>query len=375
VWRDKILIKICIISPAAYPLLQASEEIPSAGGAEAQFMTLGLTFAEQGYEVHYIVDDFGQADLERVGNVTVHKVALKYMGGPNYYVIQAWVKLWRTLLKIGADIHLIKVPRDLLLVLGLFCRIFKKKLIFVGQSDADVDPAFLKKSSNLFSYWFFRIGMKWTDYVVAQNEKQKKGFAEIYRKRTRIIKNITTLPAMDEIQKEEYILWVGNSLPKKQPEKFLELAKSLPKYKFRMIMSLTPQNQDDSFIRTSLSEIPNLDYLGFVPFHKIGDYYQKASLFVSTSLSEGFPNTFLQAWQNSTPVISLHIDPDGIVTKNKLGRVSGTFEKLKYDVKEFMEDGTARMYIGENAKRYVEENHSPSTIVEQYLDLFRELMK
>lgn len=365
--------KICIISPSVYPLLKEGTKAESAGGAEAQLRILGLAFSEQGYDVHYIVDDFGQADIERIGNVTVHKVALKYMGGPNYYVISAWLRLWRTLSKIAADVHLIKVPRDLLLVLGLFCRMFRKKLIFIGQIDTDVDPAFLKKSSNVLSYWFFRIGMKWTDYVVAQNEKQKKGFAETYRKRTRIIKNITTLPAMDKIRKEEYILWVGNSLPKKQPEKFLELAKSLPEYKFKMIMSLTSQASDDSFIRDKLSDTPNLDYLGFIPFSKIAEYYQKASIFVSTSLREGFPNTFLQAWQHRCPVVSIHVDPDGVIKKYELGRQSLTFERFCEDIRELMEDERLRAYVGENAKNYVEANHSRNIIVQQYLDLFREL--
>jgi len=364
--------KICIISPAAYLLFKENEKFYSAGGAEAQLKTIGLALAKQSYEVHYIVDDFGQPLREKIGDITAHKVALKYRGGPNYYLLTCWITLLKTLYEIGADIHLIKLPRHLLFPLALFCKFMKKKLIFISQTDWDADLASLKKAENNFSYWFFRIGLLWVNYVVTQNEKQRKGFLKSYGRKAQIIKNALTLPDCKNFKEKGYILWVGNSHNAKQPEKFIELAKCLPEYQFKMIMALVSQNPNDSFVRDKLGSIPNLEYLGFVPFSHIADYFKGSSLFVSTSVREGFPNTFLQSWQYRTPVVSLYIDPDGVIERYNLGRISGSFRKMCADIKELMADKGLRKKMGRDIENYINENHSLQMVISQYLNLFEQ---
>jgi len=368
------MIKICIISPAAYPLLKNDDKIKSSGGAEAQLTTLGQAFSNNGFEVHFIVDDYGQANKEKVGRLILHKVAFRYLGGQNYFLLSDWFNLVRTLMGIGADIHLIKVPRNLLLPLGLYCRIAKCKLMLIGQTDKDVDPDYLKMNENVISYWFFRIGLLWVDYVLAQNEKQKIGYLKSYKKRAEIIRSVVTLPESEATEKSEYVLWVGTQRPLKQPELFIDLAKKLPEINFKMIMAPSQKNCK-AFSLNSLSKIPNLEYLGFVPFSSIPTYFKRASLLVNTSKIEGFPNTFLQAWQYGTPVVSVNVDPDDIIKKYNLGRQSGSFKRLCDDVKVLMEDPKLRKASGIKAKKYVDNNHSIDVIIPRYLELFHELQK
>ena len=62
-------------------------------------------------------------------------------------------------------------------------------------------------------------------------------------------------------------------------------------------------------------KLPNVTFLGTVPPIEMEGWFKKKKLFMNTSIREGFPNTFLQAWMNRVPVVSLNIDPDGIIEK------------------------------------------------------------
>jgi glycosyltransferase involved in cell wall biosynthesis len=366
--------KICIVSPRAYPLLVNMDNL-SQGGAEAQFKTIGFRLAEEGWDVHFVVDDYGQAQKEKADNITIHKVGLPYMGGSKCDLPGAWMKLWKVLEELAAEIYMIKTPRHLLLPIGLYCRKVGARLVFIGQIDSDVDPEFVRHSEGLFGYILFRAGMKLVDHAVAQNSIQAKGFTYVYRRKASTIGNLLTLPVGDGYTKKDFILWVGNSLPKKQPHLFPELAKRLPQYRFRMIMSVARQSPDDTAIREAAASLPNLEYLGFVPFGEIAEHFQNAKLFVSTSLREGFPNTFLQSWQYATPVVSLQVDPDELIQRHGFGRLSSTLEQMCVDVGELMEDEFKRATAGRLAKEYVEANHSVEAIVGQYIALLSSLAK
>jgi glycosyltransferase involved in cell wall biosynthesis len=364
--------KVCIISPAVYPLLKKSKKIQTAGGAEAQLLTLGSGLHEKGFDVHYIVDDFGQKTVEIIRGVAAQKVPLRYMGGKNRHIVVDWARLLLVLKRIHADVHLIKLPRNLLLPVGLFSRLFRKKLIFIGQIDNDVDPEFIKKNENLYSYLFFKAGLAFVDFIVAQNENQKAGFAKAFGKRSRVIKSFLTLPEAEGKTDKGYVLWVGNDLPKKQPHFFVELAKQLPQYRFKMIMSRTGYQFSLPIIEQA-GQVPNLEFLGFVPFSEIHEHFQKASLFVSTSKREGFPNTFLQSWQYETPVVSLSVNPDSVIDRFELGEVCCTFDRLCEQVDQLMHDESERCRRGGNGKKYVNQNHSVEIVLEQYLSVFNEL--
>lgn len=367
-------ISVCFVSPNIYPLLKGDETTKIAGGAEAQLRMIGLTLAESSaYAISYIVSDFGQSNYERIGAVSVHKAPIRYMGGPSYHLFFDWLNFFKVLRKVDADIYVIKLPRNLLLPLGVFCRFWRKKLVMIGQIDADVDLGALRKAENSFSYWCYRIGMRWVNFVVSQNDVQLKGFREVFGKKSAVIKNIQTVMGQVLTRKDGYILWVGRNLAKKRPELFVKLAEMLPEYRFKMIMAPS-RVRDEAFITDLVANTPNLEYLGFVPFVQIAEHFQRASLFVSTSELEGFPNTFLHAWQFGTPVASLQLDPDGVIERYQLGCCAANIQDLAVQVRELMEYDEARKEAGARAIRYVDEHHSKAAVVKQYEALFGELV-
>ena len=62
-----------------------------------------------------------------------------------------------------------------------------------------------------------------------------------------------------------------------------------------------------------LRATPNIEYLGQVAPERAQQLMADAALLLSTSDEEGFPNTFVQAWSSGTPVVSLKVDPDGVI--------------------------------------------------------------
>lgn len=362
--------KICIISPGAYPLLKDIKTVRSAGGAEIQFTKLGVALAERGYNVHFLVGDYGQPDVEKYRGLTIHKVVLHYQGGSNLFLPLDWLKLFITLWSISAKIHLLKVPKDLLLPVSLFCRFVRKRLVYVGQSDKDVDFSVLYSIQNKIAVLMYRLGLAFTDYAVAQNSVQLKGFERLGLK-SQIIHNMITLSS-EKGEKKGYILWVGNSTENKQPELFIEVAKTLPQYDFKMILAPSGDADNNRFTELA-SNIENLEYKGFVPFSEIGGYFQEASILVNTSLREGFPNTFLQSWQCGTPVVSLKVDPDRVIERFGIGRLSGTLDQMVRDIHDIMKAPNVRNQMGDSGREYVERNHSVSFAVSEYMKLFHEL--
>lgn len=360
--------RVCFISPSAYPLLDPSYGGGWSGGAEAQFTTVARELSRAGLDVHFIVGDFGQPNRMELGGLTIHRAAFRYMGGSNKYLLPDWLRLLRILRDIQADYHLIKVPRHLLLLLGLHCKLHGGCLIFVGQKDSDFDESQVCKHEGRLGWWLYRAGMRLVSAVVAQTETQQVGFRQIFSKDSVVVRNVLTLEDDTDIKKDDYVLWVGNSSEDKQSHLVPELARALPHIRFRMIMSGSYRGAD-AFIRAHLNELPNLEYLGSVPFNEISRHYKHARLFISTSRCEGFPNTFLQSWQYRTPVISLMVDPDNVIERHELGRLSGDLENMVRGIQEIYGDSVLCERLGSNAHRYAYEHHSLKAAVNGYIGL------
>jgi glycosyltransferase involved in cell wall biosynthesis len=109
-----------------------------------------------------------------------------------------------------------------------------------------------------------------------------------------------------------------------------------------------------------------VDYRGQVSPDEALRLMSEAALFLSTSVEEGFPNTFLQAWSAGTPVVSLTIDPDRIIAHHRLGKVSCTIEQAIADIRELIGSPKAREAISCRARRYVANNHSSAALIAMF---------
>jgi glycosyltransferase involved in cell wall biosynthesis len=105
------------------------------------------------------------------------------------------------------------------------------------------------------------------------------------------------------------------------------------------------------------------------------EYYIQSSVFVNTSVVEGFPNTFLEAWTHCVPVVSLMIDPDEIICENKLGFHSKTFQQMIVDIECLLQNDGLRNEMALNGRKYIRESHDVKKITDQFINLLASLEK
>jgi glycosyltransferase involved in cell wall biosynthesis len=114
--------------------------------------------------------------------------------------------------------------------------------------------------------------------------------------------------------------------------------------------------------------IPNLEFLGAVPYGEVNQYFSRAKVFVNTSEIEGFPNSFLQAWIRGVPVVSF-FDPDDLISTQGLGASpKGEVEMVKA-VEHFLSDDEYRESVSSVTRAYTLENYSPQKIAARYIEL------
>jgi glycosyltransferase involved in cell wall biosynthesis len=362
--------RVCIVSIDAYPLL-AKKDIEVVGGAELQCVLLARELPKHSFDVSFVVSDFGQESPEIIDDIRVVKAYPA--DAPMGIRFSTLSRTWRALCQADADIYY--GFRGIAGIMALFCLIKRRELIINIPHDMDVKIKPVAKR-NIYD-WLWWFDMKMATSVIAQTEYQHVMLRENYGRDSVIIKAFHPIEGK-RIEKSmpPVVMWAARIGPEwKQPEVFLQLAKAIPDTRFQMIGGPSENVSLYEKIKEQASDIPNLEFVGFVHHHEIGRYFEKASIFVNTSTAEGFSNTFLEAWSRYTPVVSLNVDPGEIICQQRLGFHSKTFEQMVADVKLLLSDNELRQELGQNGRRYVEQEHELGRVVEQFVRLFNQLVK
>jgi glycosyltransferase involved in cell wall biosynthesis len=166
------------------------------------------------------------------------------------------------------------------------------------------------------------------------------------------------------------VLWIANLKPLKRPEIFVRLAQKFmhtARVEFVMMGRLAPGLKGRENLLRQIENTPNLKYIGQVPQEEVNRRLDQGHILVNTSRYEGFSNTFVQAWMRSVPVVSLSVDPDNILVRERIGFHSNTFERLCHDLKVLIQNRELRQDMGNRARNYACENHSVEKMVQSFL--------
>ena len=368
--------KICFVGMDNYPVLNPAKGSEYIGGESVQQTLLSMAFRDLGYSVSMLVKDFGQQQGETIDGIRVWKAFRDEAGFPVLrYVHPRLTSIWSALEKADADIYYQSCAGMLTGVVSHFCRKYKRTFVFRLAHDTDCIPG-----QQLIRFWrdrkIYEYGLRRADLIVAQGVRQIELLRRNYDLSSTMVNMAVELPKPDlDVPKSIDVLWVNNFRDFKRPELVPELARRLPDKRIVMIGGevIGQENLYDE-VRKEAGQLPNIDFIGPVPYQEVNDYFARSRIFVNTSDSEGYPNSFLQAWVRGVPVVSF-FDPDGLIKSRGLGAVPCDLNKMEDSLRRLLADDVLRSSIGLTAQQFVLENYSPAAVAQDYDALLNALAK
>jgi glycosyltransferase involved in cell wall biosynthesis len=358
-------IRVCFVVPKAYPLFNSNVK-SVFGGAEVDCYLLATELAkDKDFAVSCIVADYGQDNCQVRQDVTIIK-SLNFRENP---LLGAW-RVWRALHRANGQVYFIETASPGVPLVALFCKLHKRRFVYRTAHSRECNGTYLREH-RLLGKMFAR-SLRQAEAVITQNDEDVERLRTTIGASSVVIRNAHLLPSSDR-PCHDTILWVARSVPQKRPELFVRLARQFPHEQFTMICpKATGDEGYDDFVAQA-GEVENLEFIKRVPFCEVDNYFERAKVFVNTSDSEGYPNTFIEACKYHTPILSLSVNPDGFLDEYKCGMCAcGDWQRFVGMLQQLLDEETAREY-GDNCRQYAEERHDITKIIEEYKSIFKRL--
>ncbi|MFN8486158.1 MAG: glycosyltransferase family 4 protein [Caldilineaceae bacterium] len=365
--------KICFYSATRSPLDILKGAATERGGAEKQIAHLAQALAGRGHQVYLLYSDPASNEQpDKVASIYCRKTNLTTWKQPG-----ALVTFWRCLQQIQPDIIYARLPDDFLWLLSLFARLHKNtKFIYALANDRHCNPWRVYDYNAWFHNPLYALGLSTAHVVLIQHEAQR---ALVQPYTAGAIKHLPNVMRTFVEQPRDYraadidAIWVAQVRPQKQLARFLDLVEQLPHLRFALIGAFTNMVDEptQARLKARIQQLPNLTYLGLQKPNDALRWVARSKVLVNTSSEEGFPNTMLEAWSVGVPVVSLTIDPGGVIQREALGCVSGTAPQMVQDVQQLVNSAERNGRLGANGLAYVRKTHGVETV----LDTFEQFMQ
>jgi len=328
------------------------EEKRVSGGAELQVALLAKELARRGHEVTIAGGDSGQPDHRTIEGVVLRKTGRFHTG--------RWIDTAMALPRIVFLLRSIKP--DFVCVLGWTAwlellrrmqRFLGYKLVYICGLDTEIDGSFGR--ANGWKGRLFERGVREADHRFAMSEYQSELFRLAGLSHALYRNLILPRKFPRTVAKSTDLLWVARCQPIKRPHAFLDLVEKLPQARCEMIC---PRENVDLWetVSARARKLPNIVFHESVPYAKIQHDYDRAKFLVNTSEAEGFPNSMIQAGQGGCGILSLDVDPDGLIGKFSAGFCAvGDFNVLLRESKRVLANPQALAICGAGTERMVRE--------------------
>lgn len=361
--------RICFVGLQNLPVLSPTFASEGIGGEQVQQTLLARALARRGLDVRMVVADYGQADGLVVDGIRVFKAHGLDAGWPVLrFVHPRLTKLWAALARADADVYYVSIAGPQVGIVALFAALHGRRVVFRVASDTDCDPA-RSLIRHARDRWLYAYGLRHADVRLAQTRQQVAALQRHYGVPSRVAGMLVD-PArrcLGFAERDIDVLWVANFLPLKHPETVLELARRLPRLRFCMAGGAQPGHAAlHAQVAEAAAALPNLAFLGRVPYHEVAGLFERARVVLNTSDVEGFPNTYLQAWRHGSPVVAF-FDPDRLVASLGLGATVSGLEAMAGALERLA--GSAPDWAAASARclRFMDDRHAEDQVLAPYL--------
>jgi glycosyltransferase involved in cell wall biosynthesis len=354
-------INICLVAHFAYGALVGGTA-GHIGGVERQTTLMGRWLAARGHRVSLVTWDEGQPDGVAVDGVRVFKVCRRDAGLPGLrFLHPRWTSLNRALARADADLYYHNCGEYVTGQVALWARTHGRRFVYSVASDPECDPR-LPQMRTWRERVLFRYGLRHAHRIIVQTDTQ----ARMLREGVSLASEVLPMPSLAPAEAFSppsppppagaRVLWVGRVVIEKRPDRYLDLAEACPSLRFDLV-GPGDGGAYSAEVLARAATLPNVTVHGAVAREKVYEFYRQAACLCSTSLFEGFPNTFLEAWGQGLPVVST-FDPDGLIETRGLGRFVKDVPGLARALTGLLEDPERWMEASRAARRYYVENHT-----------------
>lgn len=369
--------RIAILAPTAAAAFRRARG-HLAGGAETQLILLGEALSLRGHRVDVIVAGDDENPEESAGGCHIWPryplsgIPLVKTAHPKFSA------LFRTLRMLGSELLLQRGAADLTGIARAASGALGIPFVFAVASESDL-VAGLEILPHTQDRIFFRLGAAGADLVVTQTRVQERAAWRQFGGEVCRIPSFYARLGEATVRGSGAgpgkILWCGNLRSVKRPELLVTLADQMPEHRFVVVGGAALGHEAYAArMGEILNSRENIDYRGPVSRDILDALFRECRVLLNTSSSEGFPNTFLEAWRYGLTVVA-SVDPDGLLKQRGLGVFGKSPARLKQALREVLDESAdLRQARNLRATRYLESEHSPGKILEQWESSFQALL-
>jgi glycosyltransferase involved in cell wall biosynthesis len=333
------------------------------GGAEYQSYLICNELASRGHDVHYIAHRSSKTQTVDDDGITVHRISEDS---------EPWITINR-LKSVDADVYYFRLFQDLPL-LALCKSINGGQYIYNISRDTQCksirDFSSLRLDNSYRSKALHVIGkilLKRPDIIFSQTKEQKMLLKTERNISSQYIGNGIKIPEVTEqYNSKPTLLWLSNIKPVKHPEMFLGLVDRIAELEVDIKMVGHQQSLDfQEDIEMCAEMHDNFSYMGGCSIQESNEYFRESDIFVHTGEDEGYPNTLLQSWAYSTPVVSRYADPDSAVSSKNVGVKVNNMDSMVAATRRLIASSEKRRDMGQSAREYLVENHDIKVVVDR----------
>jgi GalNAc-alpha-(1->4)-GalNAc-alpha-(1->3)-diNAcBac-PP-undecaprenol alpha-1,4-N-acetyl-D-galactosaminyltransferase len=271
-----------------------------AGGAERVMSLLANEWVSLGHDVHLVVLKEAEVFYVLDSRVAVHRLNFVSDGSRINKVWGEWltlIKLYRTLRQIRPDFVLsfLVTSNILTLIVGVFLKIE----VFVSERSSP------NRKIPFYTDLFRRFTYPFAKGIIVQTKAACEKFSgSVMNNNIGIIPNpVGEIVRTEDCVKENTILSVGRLIDLKGHDYLLRAFAQMNLQDWKLvILGEGPNRQVLENLAVSLGVDDRVEMPGQVS--NVASWYDRSSIFVLTSLSEGFPNALLEAMAFGMPCIS-----------------------------------------------------------------------